>query len=108
MSKNAIKNVIGAAIMLGTILFMAYILSPRGLTLVAKEPVPVYATEDDAMKWPSSPAIAQLSADESVPVVKFRYGKDYRMCKVKLPDGQEGFVIHGGKYTLMRDGKEAF
>ena len=66
MGKNAVKNLIGAVIVLGIILFMGNMWSSRGLTLVTKGTVPVYATQEDAMKSPAPPAIAQLSAGESV------------------------------------------
>ena len=107
MGKNAVKNLIGAVIVLGIILFMGNMWSSRGLTLVTKGTVPVYATQEDAMKSPAPPAIAQLSAGESVLVTKRVDVKHYLIYKVRLPDGRDGFVLDG-EYTLMRDGKEAF
>ena len=101
IGKNAIKNLIGAVIILGIILFMAYMWSPRGLTLVTKGTVPVYATQEDAMKSPSPPAIAQLSAGESVPVTKCVDVKHYLIYKVRLPDGRDGFVLDG-EYSLIK------
>ena len=59
------------------------------------------------MKSPAPPAIAQLSAGESVLVTKRVDVKHYLIYKVRLPDGRDGFVLDG-EYTLMRDGKEAF
>ncbi len=108
MSKNAIINLIGIVIIFGIALFMTYILSPRGLMLVTKGTVPVYATEDDAINKPPKPSvIAQLSPDQSVPVTKCVDVKHYMIYKVRLPDGRDGFVLDG-EYTLMRDGKKAF
>lgn len=107
MGKNAVNNLIGAVIVLGIILFMGNMWSSRGLTLVTKGTVPVYATQEDAMKSPAPPAIAQLSAGESVLVTKRVDVKHYLIYKVRLPDGRDGFVLDG-EYTLMRDGKEAF
>lgn len=107
MGKNAIKNLIGAVIILGIILFMAYMWSPRGVTLVTKGTLLVYATQEDATKSPSPPAIAKLSAGESVPVTKCLDVKHYLIYKVRLRDGRDGFVLDG-EYSLMRDGKEAF
>jgi hypothetical protein len=65
----------------------------------------VYATEDDAMKSPRPPVLAQLSAGESVPVTKCVDVKHYLIYKVRLPDGRDGFVLDG-EYSLMRDGKQ--
>ena len=107
MSKNTIKNLIGAIIAFGIIIFIGYMWSPRGLTLVTKGKVPVFATQEDAMKSPSPPAITQLSAGESVPVTKRVDVKHYLIYKIRLPDGRDGFVLDG-EYSLMRDGKEAF
>ncbi len=107
MSKNAIINLIGAVIVLGIILFMGNMWSPRGLKLVTKGTVLVYATQEDAMKSPAPPAIAQLSAGESLPVTKRVDVKHYLIYKVRLPDERDGFVLDG-EYSLMRDGKEAF
>ena len=105
--KNTIKNLIGAIFILGIIFFLSYMWSPRGLTLVTKGKVPVYATQEDAMKSPSPPAIAELLAGESVPVKKCVDVKHYMIYKVRLPYGRDGFILEG-EYLLMRDGKQAF
>lgn len=104
MSKNAIKNLIGAVTVLGIILFIAYMRPPRGITLIAEGTVPVYATQEDAIKSPSPPTIAQLSAGERVPVTKCLDVKHYLIYKVRLPDGRDGYVLDG-KYLLMKNGK---
>lgn len=107
MKKSAIKNIIGAVLILGMVLFLLYMYSLRGLTLTTKGTVPVYATEDDAMRSPPPSLIAQLSAGQTVPVIKCVDVKHYLIYKVRLPDGRDGFVLDG-EYTLTRDGKQAF
>lgn len=108
MKENTIKNLVGAVFILGIVLFWFYMSSPRGLTLVTKGTVSVFATEDDAMnKSPQPSVIAQLSAGQSMPVIKCVDVKHYMIHKVRLPDGRDGFVLDG-EYMLMRNGKQAF
>lgn len=92
------------AIVTGMILFFAYVYSPRGMVLVAQSEVAIYATEEEAIKRPLPSAISVLPAGQSVPVMRCSYGKDYRIVRVHLPDGRDGFVVDG-KYVLMRDGE---
>ena len=80
--------------------------STRGLMLVAKEVVPVYATENQAMTWPHPTAMTELSAGQSVLVAKCVDVKLYLIYKVHLPDGRDGFVLDG-KYDLIRNGTQA-
>lgn len=74
---------------------------------MAKGVVPVYATEGDAMKSPSPPVIAELTAGQSVPVMECVDVKHYIVYRVRLPNGREGFVLEG-TYTIMRDGEQAY
>ncbi len=106
MNKPQITVSLGLIIAVGVVLFLIYMYSPRGLTLVANDKVLVYATEDEAMAWPHPAAIAELSAGQSVPVTKCVDVKHYLIYKVRLPDGRDAFVLEGD-YTLMRGGKEA-
>ena len=105
--KNKLKNLIGGIILVGTVLFLVYVNSPRGMVLVTEGIVPVYATEQDAMTSPPPAVVTTLSNGQSVPVMKCVDVKSYFLHQVQLPDGRIGFV-NEGKYTLMRNGKQAF
>lgn len=107
INKSAVKYFVSAVLILWIVLSFFYMYSLRALTLLANGTVPVYATEDDALKTPSPTAIALLLAGQSVPVTKCLDVKHYLIYKVQLADGRDGFVLDG-KYTLMRDGKQAF
>ena len=68
--------------------------------------VPVYATQEDAIKSPPPPVITHLAAGESVPVIQCVNAKQYLTLEIRLPDGRNGFVNEGA-YALMRGGKRA-
>jgi hypothetical protein len=107
MNKRLIGTTVVVLIVvtLGIAFVNYFIFSTRGLMLVAKETVPVYATEDQAMTWPHPSAMTELSAGRSVPVTKCVDVKHYLIYKVHLPDGRDGFVLDG-KYDLIRNGSQ--
>lgn len=76
----------------------------RGLSLIAKEVVPVYETLETAMSLPPKKKIAELQAQQEVKVLKCIDVKHYLVYKVRLSDGEIGF-INEGEYILFRDGK---
>lgn len=83
-----------------------FFLSEKGLSLVAIGVVPVYGTQSEAMAVPAPPAIAELSAQQGVPVERCIDVKHYLIYRVQLPDGRKGYV-NSGDYALIRDGKAA-
>lgn len=90
----------------GGLVTMFCLLPEKGLSLVAREVVPVYGTQSEAMAVPAPQAIAELSAQQAVPVERCIDVKHYLIYRVQLPDGRRGFV-NSGEYALMRDGKAA-
>jgi hypothetical protein len=107
MMNKKLMITIGLVIAVVITVSLFYMYSPRGLTLIAKERVMLYATEDGAMTWPHPAAIAELPVGQRVPVIKCVDVKHYLIYKVRLPDGREGFVLEGN-YILTRNGEEAF
>ncbi|MCU7921042.1 MAG: hypothetical protein KZQ95_22185 [Candidatus Thiodiazotropha sp. (ex Epidulcina cf. delphinae)] len=77
------------------------------LMLVAESAVPIYAGVDEALASPPVGIIAELQPRQQVKVIRCVDVKHYLIYKVRLSDGQIGFV-NDGKYTLLRDGKPSF
>jgi hypothetical protein len=107
MSKNAVRSSIALIIIVGLTILLANVWSRRGLVLVAKDDIPVYATQEDATKSPPPSPLARLASGQSVPVKKCVDVKHYFIYKVRLADGRDGFVLEG-EYSLMRGDEEAF
>lgn len=82
-----------------------YIFSFRGLTLVANNSVIVYASEEDAAKWPHVKGIAVLSKNQKLPILACVDIKSYLVYKVNLPDGRTGYVLDGD-FDLFKDDKK--
>ncbi|UTY58826.1 hypothetical protein [Massilia sp. erpn] len=78
--------------------------SPRNLYLVAHDVVPVFATELEAMRS-GSPVKQKLKADERRLIVECIDAKHYQIYKVRLIDGEIGFV-NVGNYSIERSGQE--
>lgn len=99
------KKFLGIVVVLMAILVVMWLRPTRlDLYLVANDFVPVYASEEAAMKQ-SSQTMTQLHTNERVPVVTCVDMKHYQIYKVRLVTGAVGFV-NAGKYSLVRDGRE--
>lgn len=68
-------------------------------TLAAETPTPVY--EDYPSDGPpKEKSIAVLYPGETVEIIQTRYAKDAAYYKVRLKNGQEGYVGWGGKFKI--------
>lgn len=105
LKRKMVINIIIVAFLAIGIAFIFYLIfSTDGITLVAQNAVPVFATEKQAMTWPHPVPIAELSSGQTVPVTKCVDVKSYMIYKIRLPDGRDGFVLDG-QYLVMRNGK---
>ncbi|WKT61881.1 hypothetical protein Q2E61_06705 [Microbulbifer thermotolerans] len=75
------------------------------LYLMAKEIVPVFSSQEDAMTLPKERAWKNLEPQQKVQVLSCVDVKHYLIYKVSL-NGGVGFV-NEGNYVLLRSGKPA-
>ena len=73
------------------------------LYLMAKDIVPVFSSQGDAMTLPKERAWENLEPQQKVQVLSCIDVKHYLIYKVSL-NGEEGFV-NEGSYVLLRNGK---
>ncbi|WP_428240552.1 hypothetical protein [Gynuella sp.] len=72
--------------------------------LVANSVVPVYSSLEQASSSLSHNSITDLEPDQAVEIIQCIDVKHYQLYKIRLPNGQIGFVDEG-RYVLIRDGK---
>lgn len=75
------------------------------LYLMAKDIVPVFSSQEDAMTLPKERAWKNLEPQQKVQVLSCVDVKHYLIYKVSL-NGEVGFV-NEGNYVLLRNGKPA-
>lgn len=74
--------------------------------LVAINPVTIYASEDDAAKWPHVKGIATLESNQKLQIIACIDIKSYLIYKVNLLDKNIGYILDGD-YHILKNGKKA-
>lgn len=86
------------------IFLMSLYLNRPTIYLMTNGVVPVYASLEQASSSLSHESIINLKADQTVEIIQCIDVKHYQLYKIRLPNGQVGFV-NEGRYVLMRNGK---
>ena len=76
----------------------------KPIKLRALEVVPVFHSEEDALKLPTEKAWIYLNESEEVEVETCIDVKHYLIFKALLPNGEKGY-INNGEYILLKSGK---
>src|SRR5437879_96739 len=63
--------------------------------LVVEKSLGVYRTAEPPWFDHSNSQIATAAERDILPVMRIRYGKDYMVVRVRLLDGQQGYVFSG-------------
>jgi hypothetical protein len=74
--------------------------SGAGATLVISGPVHVYPTEIPPSNYPRNNYIAELGPKDRPAVLEVKSGNGYRVVRVRLADGREGWVFSGEPIDL--------
>ena len=93
---------IGELLMFMVALSLSGCFNEKGLYLVAKDFVPVYATVEDSLATLPVNYIIKLEPGEQVKIFKRIDVKHYQVYKVGVPNGGVGY-INEGKYELFRN-----
>ena len=89
---------LAALLVFGPQAFDAY--RDRQHRLVADKPLTVYRTAEPPWVDHRNLQIAIAAERDTLPVTRIRYGKDYMVVRVRLPDGQQGYVFSGDAFPL--------
>lgn len=65
-------------------------------TEVMEEPYPKHYGEK------TTRVIGTLQPGQEVKVINYRYNKDFRAYKVRLPDGRVGYIIGGNEFHIVK------
>lgn len=97
-----------SVIIFSVIMCFSYItyFKESNLFLVSYDIVPVYKTKAEAISSPPKNSFSKLLYNERVQVIKCVDVKHYQIYKVRLLNGEFGYV-NEGKYVLLRDEKQS-
>ena len=89
---------LAALLVFGPRAFDAY--HDRQHCLVVDKSLSVYRTAQPPWLDHSNPQIAAAAEHDTLPVTRIRYEKDYIVVRVRLADGQQGYVFSGDGFHL--------
>jgi hypothetical protein len=68
--------------------------------VVIQGPVSVYHTPEDPSRDHSNSEIARVTEKDALKVMPIRYEKDYMVVRVKLANGQQGYIFSGSDFQI--------
>jgi hypothetical protein len=102
--RNNIRWVI-LLVVFGFIGLFFYMQQKPQLYLMAKDSVPVFLSQQDALTLPKDRAWKSLAPQQKVKVLSYVDVKHYLIYEISI-NGEVGFV-NEGNYVLLRNGKPA-
>jgi hypothetical protein len=75
-------------------------LRDRQHRVIITDTLNVYQTSEPPWREHSNPVVASVTPNDSLKVLRIRYGKDYMVVRVKLPNGQQGYIFYGDSFRL--------
>lgn len=89
---------LGILLVFGPQVFDAY--RDRQHRVVVDKPLSVYRTAEPPWFDHGNSKIATAAEHDTLPVTRIHYGKDCMVVRVRLPEGQQGYVFSGDGFHL--------
>jgi len=81
--------------------FALDVINDRQDRVVVTDILEVYATSEPPGRDHSHLVVASVTPAETLKVLRLRYGKDYMVIRVKLPNGQQGYIFYGDHFRII-------
>ena len=80
--------------------FAVDVISDRQHQVVVTDTLNVYQTSEPPWRDHDNSVVASVTPADALKVLRIRYGKDYMVIRVKLPNGQKGYIFYGDHFRI--------